>query len=200
MKKIPSYFFFLTVLFLLFQQCKKDSATNSNSPNTGYVKEYYTNKPIAYAQVGVYSDNNYSQLVENVYTDSTGKFITNENISNNQNILVTKSGYFQYTWDFWQTNRDFNKNIFHLDMPSQLLIHLKNTKPVSKYDWVELPDFNTTGITLEGNNIDTMLCCLFGLRYKLNTVYCWVVKGGPEYSNHVKITPMDALDTVNVFY
>ncbi|MFI5222303.1 MAG: hypothetical protein ACHQK8_08260, partial [Bacteroidia bacterium] len=179
MNKFNSYFPFLLLLpCLCGVQCKKDTAV-SNSPNTGYVKEYYTNKPIANAEVGVYSDNNYTKLVENVYTDSNGKFVTNENISGYANILVSKQGYFQYTWSNWQTNR--NNNMFYLDMPAYIQTHIKNVNPVNSSDQIDVEGFpDNIGylgtVTLIGSKVDTTICCILALGYKPYKIPVFVYK------------------------
>jgi len=206
----------LKLLFLtflpLFYQCKKDpntSNTNTNTSNIGYVKEYYTDKPVPNAEVAVYTDMNNLQLVEKVYSDSTGKFETNGSIYNMANVVVSKSGYFQYNFSNAQTNRDRSKNIFWLDMPAYIQTHIKNVNPVANDDYITIEGFPETtvppfgSLVLQGKNVDTTVCCILAAGYKpfLIPVFMKKYPFVSDSAMPVICTPIaNKIITVNIFY
>lgn len=123
----------------------------------------------------------YSQLVENVFTDADGKFVTTESISENPYILINKQGYFPFTYSQF-SNRDKYKNIFLLDIPSYIQTHIKNTNPVASDDYIQLEGFPETivppdGILqLHGKNVDTTVCCILAAGYKPFTIPVFIKK------------------------
>lgn len=179
---------FLLMFSVMFNACQKDTSTQTTCQNCGYVKEFYTNKPIPFANVEIHQNINYNSLIERVTADSNGKFVTSTNLYNVAGILITAPNHLPYFYSLWQTNSNRETNTYWLDQPGNIEVHAKNSKPFDENDRVILDDF-PNGVFLYGTDVDTNICCLLGAAYKEYRVRAFVRKNFIDTSNHVKCTP-----------
>lgn len=167
MKKVNLAYLFVLWLFLIFSNCQKEDETKASCKNCGYVKEFFTNKPIPFAKVEIHQNINYNSLIESVTADSNGKFVTETNLYNVAGILITAPNHLPYFYSLWQTNSDRETNTYWLDQPGYIQVHVKNTNPFDENDRVRLPDFNfKNDVEIHGTDVDTTICCLLGAAYK----------------------------------
>ena len=180
--------------------CKKEEPPKASCQNCGYVKEFFTNKPIPFAKVEIHQNINYNSLIESVTADSNGKFITETNLYNVAGILITAPNHLPYFYSLWQTNSDRETNTYWLDQPGYIQVHIKNTNPFDENDEVALPDFERN-IVIKGTDVDTTICCLLGAAYKEYRVRAFVRKNFKDTTNHVKcIVEPNQTITVDVNY
>ena len=175
--------------------CKKDPITNSITTNWGYVKEFYTQKPIPNAMVVVYGKNPMWAVQDTLYTDSNGRYEF-DYVKYLAELDATAPGYIpnrMFTQD--ELVGSFNRTIY-LYQPAEMILHVKNVNPFDESDYINLTDFFSPFIYLYGTSVDTTICCLTAKRYTEVVIGAWVRKDFIEYSNNVKYTPTKATGNV----
>ncbi len=184
---------------LLFS-CQKEEPPKVICQNCGYVKEFFTNKPIPFAKVEIHQNINYNSLIESVTADSNGKFVTATNLYNVAGILITAPNHLPYFYSLWQTNSDRETNTYWLDQPGYIQVHVKNTNPFDENDEVALPDFERN-IVIKGTDVDTTICCLLGASYKKLPFGVFVRKNfiDTSYGYYPTVEPNQTI-TVDVNY
>jgi hypothetical protein len=163
--KTINYLILLLALVIQLQACKKDMPVGGDATiNWGFVKEFYTQKPIANAMVVVYGKNPLWAIQDTLYTDSSGRyeFIYVKYLAE---LDATATGYIpnrMFTQD--ELVGRYNRTIY-LYQPAEMLLHVKNVNPLHESDQIRINDFNPPLILL-GKNVDTIICCLFSRRYE----------------------------------
>jgi hypothetical protein len=186
----------LLALVIQMQACKKDTPIGSvETTNWGYVKEFYTQKPIPNAMIVVYGKNPMWAVQDTLYTDSNGRYEFGY-VKYLAELDATAPGYIpnrMFTQD--ELVGRFNRTIY-LYQPAEMILHVKNVNPFNQYDYINLTDFFAPFIYLYGTNVDTTICCLTAKRYNEVVIGAWVRKDFKEYSNNVKYTPTKATGNV----
>jgi hypothetical protein len=156
----------LLALVIQMQACKKDTPIGSDeTTNWGYVKEFYTQKPIPNAMVVVYGKNPMWAVQDTLYTDSNGRYEFGY-VKYLAELDATAPGYIpnrMFTQD--ELVGRFNRTIY-LYQPAEMILHVKNVNPFDEYDRISLNDFFAPDVVLNGDNVDTMVCCLTARRYE----------------------------------
>jgi hypothetical protein len=164
MKKMRLIIILLTAMAYL-QACKKEPISTSQTTNWGYVKEFYTQKPIAQAMVVVYGKNPMWAVQDTLYTDSNGRYEF-DYVKYLAELDATATGYIpnrMFTQD--ELVGRYNRTIY-LYQPAEMMLHVKNVNPFNEYDRISLNDFFAPDVVLNGANVDTMVCCLTARRYE----------------------------------
>ncbi|MES2560139.1 MAG: hypothetical protein V4590_10385 [Bacteroidota bacterium] len=187
-----------------FVSCTKEEQTPpaTDTVNWGYVKEYYTEKPIPNAMLVLYGKNPLWVVQDTLYTDANGRYEF-PIVKYLPELQASASGYFPSGMvvyapgDFYEEK----KRTIHLYQPAEMILHVKNVKPVDASDRVDLIDFFDQRGEWTGSNIDTLVCCLTTRRYTEVLIGVWVTKNQINYSDHVKYTPLKAIgNIVSIFY
>jgi hypothetical protein len=201
MKKQNKWLWLLLSVMLGLNACQKEEPPKASCQNCGYVKEFFTNKPIPFAKVEIYEDFNYTRLIETVTADSNGLFTAKTNwVGEYKYVFAYAPGYFPYSIAVGLTNYNPDTKTFYLDQPGYIQVHVKNTNPFDENDEVILDDF-PNGIFLRGTDVDTTICCLLGAAYKEYRVRAFVRKNFKDTTNHVKcIVEPNQTITVDVNY
>jgi hypothetical protein len=147
--------------------CKKDPITNSITTNWGYVKEFYTQKPIPNAMVVVYGKNPMWAVQDTLYTDSNGRYEF-DYVKYLPELLTSAPGYLPASMQPYAPGDFFDKynRTIYLYQPAEMILHVKNVNPFDEYDRISLNDFFAPDVVLNGDNVDTMVCCLTARRYE----------------------------------
>ena len=179
----------LLALVIQLQACKKDTPVGGDATiNWGFVKEFYTQKPIAQAMVVVYGKNPMWAVQDTLYTDSNGRYEF-DYVKYLAELDATATGYIpnrMFTQD--ELVGRYNRTIY-LYQPAEMMLHVKNVNPFDQSDYINLTDFFAPFIYLYGTSVDTTICCLTAKRYTEVVIGAWVRKDFKEYSNNVKYTP-----------
>jgi hypothetical protein len=190
-------------LALQFQSCKKDKETSNepaNEPNWGYVKEYYTEKPIPNAMVVVYGKNPRWAAQDTLYTDSNGRYEF-QYVEYLAELQATSLGYIpnrMFTQD--ELVGRFNRTIY-LYQPAEMILHVKNVKPFDEYDRISLNDFFAPDVIIYGNEVDTLICCLISRRYQEVGLKTVIWKNAKDSIAIYKYTPTRSTgNTVEINY
>ena len=193
----PTLFVILAASALLLNSCKEDEDDGLDQTNWGYVKEYYTEKPIANAMVVISGSNPMWAIQDTLYTDSNGRYEF-ERVKYTPEIQASASGYLTSALrvyapgDFYTK---YNRTIF-LYQPAEMVVHVKNVKPFNGTDIISLSDFFAPQIVLVGDKVDTVICCLLGRRYTEVLVGAWVTKNEKKYSNNIRYTPTQSKNNI----
>ena len=168
MKTQNKWMWLLLSVMLGLNACQKEEPPKASCQNCGYVKEFFTNKPIPFAKVEIYEDFNYTRLIETVTADSNGLFTAKTNwVGEYKYVFAYAPGYFPYSIAVGLTNYNPDTKTFYLDQPGYIQVHIKNTNPFDENDRVRLPDFNfKNDVEIHGTDVDTTICCLLGAAYK----------------------------------
>lgn len=167
MKLLKNTFIIMLLFSMVFNlsSCKKDDPnTNQENVNWGYVKEFYTEKPIANATVVIYSRNPLWTVEDTLYTDSNGRYEF-PIVKYLPYLEVSANGYIpNRMFDQDELVGRFNRTIL-LYQPAEMILHVKNVNPNDENDNIRLNDFHPYKV-VNGKNVDTLICCLVGLRYQ----------------------------------
>jgi hypothetical protein len=154
---MKKYFFVLVSFSFLMVQCRKES--NNYIKVSGKVLEFGSNKPIANAKVGIYSEggaflgSTWSNLVDTTRTDANGFYsIEKQGIDNGSSFYVSAAANKYYTFDptkYLATGQDVTNNDIVLDPFAWIKIHVKNVNPFGDND-----KFIINGSTYEGKNFE----------------------------------------------
>jgi hypothetical protein len=192
--KTINYLISLLALVIQLQACKKDMLVGGDATiNWGYVKEFYTQKPIAQALVVVYGKNPMWAVQDTLYTDSNGRYEFDK-VKYLPELLTSAPGYLPASMQPYAPGDFFDKynRTIYLYQPAEMMLHVKNVNPFDQSDYINLTDFFAPFIYLYGTSVDTTICCLTAKRYKEVVIGAWVRKDFKEYSNNVKYTPTKA--------
>jgi len=166
--KTINYLILLLALVIQLQACKKDMLVGGDATiNWGYVKEFYTQKPIAQAMVVVYGKNPMWAVQDTLYTDSNGRYEFDK-VKYLPELLTSAPGYLPASMQPYAPGDFFDKynRTIYLYQPAELMLHVKNVNPFNEYDRISLNDFFAPDVVLNGANVDTMVCCLTARRYE----------------------------------
>jgi hypothetical protein len=200
---MKKYFFVLVSFSFLMVQCRKE--TNNFIKVSGKVLEFGTNKPIANAKVGIYSEGGaflgttWSNLVDTTRTDANGFYsIEKQGIDNGSSFYVSAAANKYYTFDptkYVATGQDVMNNDIVLDPFAWIKVHVKNVNPFDENDKIGL-----------GNGIGTLQIFYLGKNIELNhvnklkgnspiTIDWSVTKNGilKEFRDTIKISAQDTL-------
>jgi hypothetical protein len=187
----------LLALVIQMQACKKDTPIGSDeTTNWGYVKEFYTQKPIPNAMVVVYGKNPMWAVQDTLYTDSNGRYEFGY-VKYLPELQASALGYFNSglqpyaPGDFFDK---FNRTIY-LYQPAEMILHVKNVNPFDGNIQIDLNDFIPVS-RFDGKGADTMVCCLLGRRYTEIDFQIVVRKNGIDSLFLVYHTPTKATGNV----
>jgi hypothetical protein len=189
----------LLALVIQMQACKKDIPIGSDeTTNWGYVKEFYTQKPIPNAMVVVYGKNPMWAVQDTLYTDSNGRYEF-EYVKYLAELDATAQGYIpnrMFTQD--ELVGRYNRTIY-LYQPAEMMLHVKNVNPFDESDQIRINDFSPP-LTLLGKNVDTIICCLFSRRYETVRLQTIITRNrNGEYKDSIAIySPTPTKATGNV--
>jgi hypothetical protein len=202
---MKKYFFVLVSFSFLMVQCRKDA--NNYIKVSGKVLEFGTNKPIANAKVGIYSEGGaflgttWSNLVDTTRTDANGFYsIEKQGIDNGSSFYVSAAANKYYTYDptkYVATGQDVMNNDIVLDPFAWIKVHVKNVNPLNDRDSIFLGNLvgPPSGETIyTGKNVD--LNFLNKVRGNLSMRATWTVARnniGKSFVDTVKIAAHDTL-------
>ncbi|MES2560140.1 MAG: hypothetical protein V4590_10390 [Bacteroidota bacterium] len=209
--KTPKHLAIVILLFvsmpLFFISCTIEDETPpaTDTVNWGYVKEYYTEKPIPNAMLVLYGKNPLWVVQDTLYTDANGRYEF-PIVKYLPELQASASGYFPSGMvvyapgDFYEEK----KRTIHLYQPAEMILHVKNVKPTDDNDAIRLNDF-WPPVIVSGKEADTMICCLVSRRYQ--TARLQTVVRRNRNQNIVdsiivyEVTPTKAIgNIVSIFY
>ncbi len=180
--------------------CKKDPITNSITTNWGYVKEFYTQKPIPNAMVVVYGKNPMWAVQDTLYTDSNGRYEF-DYVKYLPELLTSAPGYLPASMQPYAPGDFFDKynRTIYLYQPAEMILHVKNVNPFDESDQIRINDFSPP-IALLGKKVDTIICCLFSRRYETVRLQTIITRNrNGEYKDSIGIySPTPTKATGNV--
>lgn len=186
-------------LFLITCTIEHDTPAPTDTVNWGYVKEYYTEKPIPNAMLVLYGKNPLWAVQDTLYTDSNGRyeFPLVKYLPELQASAPDYIGDRMYTQD--ELVGRFNRTI-HLYQPAEMTMHVKNVRPFSGNIEVSLNDF-IPAKRFNGNNIDTLICCLLARRYTTIDLQVVVRRNDQDSLFLVYHTPTQShKNIIDIFY
>ena len=170
MKTLTPHFLAMLLLlsmpmFLITCKIESDDPTPRDAINWGYVKEYYTEKPIPNAMLVLYGVNPLWAIQDTLYTDSNGRYEFPQ-VNYSPELDVSAPGYLSSGMEVYAPGDFYQKNrTTHLYQPAEMILHVKNVNPTSENDEIRLNDF-WPPLTVTGREADTMICCLTSRRYE----------------------------------
>ncbi|MES2560141.1 MAG: hypothetical protein V4590_10395 [Bacteroidota bacterium] len=203
--KTPKHLAIVILLFvsmpLFFISCTIEDETPpaTDTVNWGYVKEYYTEKPIPNAMLILYGKNPLWAVQDTLYTDANGRyeFPIVKYLPELQASAANYIGDRMYTQD--ELVGRFNRTI-HLYQPAEMILHVKNVKPFNGNIQISINDF-IPAKRFNGNNIDTLICCLVARRYTTVDLQIVVRRDSQDSLFLVYHTPTKSNENiVDIFY
>jgi hypothetical protein len=187
--KTINYLILLLALVIQLQACKKDMPVGGDATiNWGYVKEFYTQKPIAQAMVVVYGKNPMWAVQDTLYTDSNGRYEFDK-VKYLPELLTSATGYLPASMQPYAPGDFFDKynRTIYLYQPAEMMLHVKNVNPLNESDQIRINDFNPP-LALLGKNVDTIICCLFSRRYETVRLQTIITRNrNGEYKDSIAI-------------
>ena len=197
--------FWLTAFITIFPSCNNEMS----GPTTiiGTVKDVTTNTPVTNAQVGLFETDGESAfglggtLLEEKYSDGSGKFTFNFNARDNYEYYVQaiKEQYFNnqtdnVTFVFEQNNESVE--VF-LQPEAYLKLHCKNASPFNDDDDLTISTtLNGSYPEFLGTEVDTNICCFIIYGNINNSIGYWVSKNDTSIHYYLDVYSV-AFDTVD---
>jgi hypothetical protein len=202
----------MALLITVFACCKK--VKDNEIEAAIYVKQYKTNAPLANAKIlitrGKPGSGIGSTVVDSLFTDSNGKATYNKTVDKNYMYYAEayKDKYFD-THDqqvsVTRGEKNFSTTIF-MYAYSYVKLHVKNVKPVNKYDLIQLQSYCHPNLFFQGLGIDTtFLYCDYAYEWMgdfPNYSYsAYVTKNSQSFTVPYSFTPPphDTI-TININY